>query len=176
MLVENQKTNNKDIKEDLPLLNSTPEQDQLISLLKKRFPSVQDININYLQRDIQLNIESKNINSICRILKESPELSFNYLECISLVDYEENLEAVYHLTSFKLKQSITIKASISIEKPEIDSVINIWRAADWFEREAHDLFGVNFLGHPNLQPLLLYEGFEGYPGRKSFPINDYQEW
>ena len=174
--MENQKTNNKESKEDSDILVSTPEQDELISLLTKRFPSVPDININHLQEDIELIIESKNIKSTCRLLKDSSELNFNYLECISLVDYEEKLEAVYHLTTFKLKQSLVIKTSISVENPEIDSVIDIWRAADWFEREAHDLFGVTFLGHPNLEPLLLFEGFEGYPGRKNFPINDYKEW
>ena len=174
--MKDQKTNNKETVENSDILVSTPEQDELISLLTKIFPSLPNININHLQEDIELGIESKNIKSVCRLLKDSSELNFNYLECISLVDYEEKLEAVYHLTSFKLKQSLVIKTSISVENPEIDSVIDIWRAADWFEREAHDLFGVNFLGHPNLEPLLLFEGFEGYPGRKNFPINDYKEW
>ena len=166
----------KDDKLELSSLKPTLKQNHLISLFKKNFSSMASIEINSLQEDIQLNIESKYINSICKVLKNSPDLSFNYLECITLVDYEKNLEIVYHLTSFKLKESIVIKALLSIDSPIIDSVVNIWRAADWFEREAHDLFGVNFLGHPNLKPLLLFEGFEGYPGRKSFPINDYQEW
>ena len=52
----------------------------------------------------------------------------------------------------------------------------MWRGADWFEREGHDLFVVVFEGHPDLSPLLLYEGFEGHPGRKSFPFHDYDEW
>ncbi len=174
--MEDQKIN-KDTKDNLPpVLNFTPEQDQLISLLTKTLPSISNINVNNLQGDVELNIDSKDIKSICRVLKDSPELNFNYLECISLVDYEEKLEVVYHLTSFKLKKSIIIKTSIPAEEPEINSVISVWRAADWFEREAHDLFGVNFLGHPNLEPLLLFDGFEGYPGRKNFPINDYQEW
>ena len=73
------------------------------------------IAINSLQEDIQLNIEPKYINSICKVLKTSPDLSFNYLECITLVDYEKNLEVVYHLTSFKLKESIVIKTLISID-------------------------------------------------------------
>ena len=53
---------------------------------------------------------------------------------------------------------------------------SVWRGANWFEREAHDLFGVVFNGHPDLRPLLLYEGFEGYPGRKEFPSHEYTEW
>ncbi|WP_347221931.1 NADH-quinone oxidoreductase subunit C [Mycolicibacterium poriferae] len=58
----------------------------------------------------------------------------------------------------------------------LPSVTSVWRAADWYEREAHDLFGVHFEGHPDLSPLLLYEGFAGYPGRKEYPFNDYQEF
>jgi len=55
-------------------------------------------------------------------------------------------------------------------------VTGIWRSANWYEREAHDLFGVEFKGHPNLLPLLLYDEFEGFPGRKSFPFHEYDEW
>jgi len=174
--VENDNNSFKDDKSNLSSLKPTLNQNHLISLFNKKFSSMASIGMHSLQEDIQLNIEPKYINSICKVLKNSPDLSFNYLECITLVDYEKNLEVVYHLTSFKLKESIIIKSLISIDSPIIDSVVNIWRAADWFEREAHDLFGVNFSGHPNLKPLLLFEGFEGYPGRKSFPINDYQEW
>ena len=60
--------------------------------------------------------------------------------------------------------------------PEVPSVAEIWRTADWHERESHDLFGVLFSGHPNMEPLLLYEGFEGFPGLKSFPFNEYEDW
>ena len=69
-----------------------------------------------------------------------------------------------------------MKISIPYDDPRIDSVTGIWRAANWFERESHDLYGVVFEGHPNLEPLLLYEDFEGYPGRKSFPFHEYKEW
>ena len=62
------------------------------------------------------------------------------------------------------------------ENPVADSVTGLWVAAGWYERETHDLFGVVFEGNPDLSPLLLYEGFEGYPGLKSFPLHDYEEW
>ena len=69
-----------------------------------------------------------------------------------------------------------VKTSVSPEDPHLPSLMSVWPGADWYEREGHDLFGVAFDGHPNLAPLILYEGFDGYPGRKSYPINDYQEW
>ena len=62
------------------------------------------------------------------------------------------------------------------DNPLVPSVISIWRGADWFEREGHDLFGVVFQGIRTLAPLVLYEGFEGHPGLKSFPFHDYEEW
>ena len=69
-----------------------------------------------------------------------------------------------------------IKTNVPYDDLHLATVTSIWRGADWYEREAHDLFGVIFDGHPNLKPLILYEGFEGYPGRKEHPFHDYQEF
>ena len=78
--------------------------------------------------------------------------------------------------SLKFRQKIAVKCNLSVNDLSIPSISEIWTTANWFERESHDLFGVIFEGHPNLAPLLLYEEFEGFPGRKSFPFHDYQEW
>jgi NADH-quinone oxidoreductase subunit C len=83
---------------------------------------------------------------------------------------------VYILHSLEPERTLAIKTDVPYDSPTIPSVTSVWRAADWYEREAHDLFGVHFEGHPDLSPLLLYEGFEGYPGRKEYPFNDYQEF
>ena len=83
---------------------------------------------------------------------------------------------LYHLFSLKKTHRFVLKVNLPYDDPRIDSVISLWAGADWYEREAHDLFGVVFDGHPDLAPLLLWEGFEGFPGRKSYPLNDYQEW
>ncbi|MBI4311262.1 MAG: NADH-quinone oxidoreductase subunit C [Chloroflexi bacterium] len=109
-------------------------------------------------------------------LRDDPRLSFAYLMCLSVVDYETNFEVVYHLRSLAAGNRCALKVTLPYDDPRVPSVIGVWPGADWHEREGHDLFGVVFEGHPNLAPLLLYEGFEGYPGRKSYPINDYQEW
>ena len=118
----------------------------------------------------------QDIPAICRIAKENPHLNFNYLRCLSVVDYVDRLEVVYHLFSLEHRHKMVVKCSVPPDEPNVPSVVSIWRAVDWFEREGHDLFGVVFQGHPNLAPLLLYEGFEGYPGRKSFPLHEYTEW
>ncbi|MBI2872611.1 MAG: NADH-quinone oxidoreductase subunit C [Chloroflexi bacterium] len=123
-----------------------------------------------------VQVRPKDIVEVCRICKEREALDFNLLHCLSVVDYEEHLQVVYHLYSLRLKHKAVLKVDVPSDDPTVPTVTPIWRGADWYEREGHDLFGVVFEGHPNLAPLLLYEGFEGYPGRKSFPFHDYQEW
>jgi len=80
------------------------------------------------------------------------------------------------LQSLTHEQTLVIKTDVPYESPSLPSVVSVWEAADWYEREAHDLFGVAFEGHPALTPLLLYDEFEGYPGRKEYPLNDYEEF
>jgi NADH-quinone oxidoreductase subunit C len=103
-------------------------------------------------------------------------MEFRLLLCLACVDYKEYFQLVYILHSIKHEQTLVIKTNVSCDSPRLPSVTSVWRGADWYEREAHDLFGVTFEGHPNLAPLLLYEGFEGYPGRKEYPFHDYQEF
>ena len=126
--------------------------------------------------EVVLNVAPDDIPGVCRLARDNPELGFDYLRCLSVVDYVDRLDVVYHLFSLEKRHKMVIKASVSPDSPHIPSVTSIWRAANWFEREGHDLFGVVFEGHPDLAPLLLYEGFEGYPGRKSFPFHEYTEW
>ena len=83
---------------------------------------------------------------------------------------------VYILHSLDPERTLVIKTDVPYDEPRVPSVTSVWKAAAWYEREAHDLFGVEFDGNPDLSPLLLYEGFEGYPGRKEYPFNDYQEF
>jgi NADH-quinone oxidoreductase subunit C len=98
------------------------------------------------------------------------------LSLLACVDYLEYFQIVYILHSLDPDRTAVIKTDVPYETAALPSVTSVWRAADWYEREAHDLFGVHFEGHPDLSPLLLYEGFEGYPGRKEYPFNDYQEF
>ena len=92
------------------------------------------------------------------------------------MDYIEYLQVVYHLYSTAMNHKMVLKANVTLDEPNLPSVMPVWPGADWFEREAHDLFGVSFEGHPNMTPLLLYEGFDGYPGRKSYEMPEYTEW
>ena len=123
-----------------------------------------------------ITVKPEDIPEVCRIAKDDPRLSFKLLLCLAGVDYKEYIQMVYVLLSLDLHHKLLIKTDLTYENLQIGTVTSIWRAADWYEREAHDLFGVTFSDHPDMQPLLLYEGFEGYPGRKDHPFHDYQEF
>ena len=124
----------------------------------------------------QLTVEPGDMAQVCRLAKDDHRLAVKQLLCLACVDQQEYLELVYILHSLDPEWTLAIKTSVPYDAPSLPSVTSVWRAAEWYEREAHDLFGVTFDGHPNLAPLLLYEGFEGFPGRKDFPFNDYQEF
>ena len=121
-------------------------------------------------------VKSQYILDVCRAVKEAPNLSFKLLLCLAGVDYLEHCEIVYVLLSLEEERKLIIKTQVPYDDPHLPSVVSVWRGAEWYEREAHDLFGVVFDGHPDLRPLILYEGYEGYPGRREHPFHDYQEF
>ena len=151
----------------------------LLKNLKSTFAEFSETEISVSLDMIVLRVQPARLPDVCELLKGNEKFSFNYLSCITVVDYEEQqeiFEIVYHLVSIDYHHKLTMKVSLPSNSPVVPSIFKIWKSADWFEREAHDLFGIQFKGRENLPPLLLYEGFEGYPGRKSFPFHDYEEW
>ena len=86
------------------------------------------------------------------------------------------MQVVYFLQSLDPERTLALKTDAPYDDPVVPSVTSVWRAADWYEREARDLFGITFEGHPDPAPLLLYDDFEGYPGRKEFPFYEYREF
>jgi NADH-quinone oxidoreductase subunit C len=123
-----------------------------------------------------VTVEPGDTAQVCRLAKEDSRLTMRQLLCLACVDYQDYLELVYFLHCLDPDRTLVVKTRVPTEDPRLPSVTPVWKAGEWYEREAHDLFGVEFEGHPGLTPLLLYEGFEGYPGRKEFPFNDYQEF
>ncbi len=124
----------------------------------------------------QLTIDAKDTARVCGLAKEDSRLAMKQLLCLACVDYQDHLQLVYFLHSLDTDNTLVLKTSVPPDDPRVPSITGVWRAGEWYEREAHDLFGVEFEGHPGLTPLLLYDGFEGYPGRRDFPFNDYQEF
>ncbi len=123
---------------------------------------------------LQVTIPSEKILPLAQELKSNETTSFDFLFCLTAVDWPDHMQVVYHLKSTKHNHQFVLKAKIaSRENPKIESVCNIWRTAELHEREAYDLFGIEFLNHPDLRRLLLTDDWEGYPMRKDYedPIN-----
>ncbi|MES0827083.1 NADH-quinone oxidoreductase subunit C [Ruegeria sp. SCP11] len=117
----------------------------------------------------------KIIVDLCRFLKD--ELGFNFLSDICGVDYlpdTPRFEVVYHLYSLSDKWRIRLKCRLE-DPPHIASVAGVWRTANWHEREAWDMYGITFDGHPDLRRIYMWEGFEGFPQRKDFPLRGYRD-
>src|SRR5215216_7851398 len=107
-------------------------------------------------------------------LRSKENLFFNYLFCVTCVDWKTHLTMVYHLSSLRYHHNVVVKSKLDRNKPEIESVSRIWKTAEFHEREVYEMFGVNFINHPDLRLLILPEGWEGKnPLRKDFedPIN-----
>jgi NADH-quinone oxidoreductase subunit C len=128
--------------------------------------------------DVILTIDRGDVVRVLRAARDDPRLDFKYLRCLSGVDHMENgLEVVYHLYSYTHKHNVTIKTRLPQDDPRVPSVISIWRGADWHEREAAEMFGISFEGHPNLVPLLLPEDMtDHHPLRKDSPLAEIEEW
>lgn len=122
-------------------------------------------------------VQPEQIVDFCRFLKEHPALEFNFLSDICGVDhYPETprFETVYHLYSLKNKWRVRIKCRLG-DPPHVPSVAGVWRTANWHEREAWDMYGIRFEGHPDLRRIYMWEGFEGFPQRKDFPLRGYKD-
>jgi NADH-quinone oxidoreductase subunit C len=120
--------------------------------------------------ELTLEIAAEKIAAVCRRLKE--EHRFARLSAITAVDRypaEPRFEVVYLLHSIERNERVRLKCRPSGEAPEIDSVTGVWRAANWYEREVFDLFGVRFRNHPDLRRILLPEEWSGHPLRKDYP-------
>ena len=103
----------------------------------------------------------------------SGKMQMNYLFCLTCIDFKTHLTMVYHLSATTHRQSIVIKANVNRDAPFIETVCDIWRTAEFLEREVFEMFGVQFTNHPDLRKLILEEDFKGFPLRKDFedPIN-----
>ncbi|MBI3828076.1 MAG: NADH-quinone oxidoreductase subunit C [Planctomycetes bacterium] len=120
-------------------------------------------------------IPAKNTVEILRYLKNDPDLSFDSLMSIAGADSGRELWVVYPLHSFKHFHRFMVKVVLPRVNPEVESVSGLWQMADFFEREAYDLYGIHFKGHPDLRRIMNPPDWEGWPGRKDYEYPmDYQ--
>ncbi|HOZ52605.1 MAG TPA: NADH-quinone oxidoreductase subunit C [Chitinophagaceae bacterium] len=121
-----------------------------------------------------LTIEPDQWLSLAEQIRNQQTLWFDYMFCLTCVDWKTHLTMVYHLSSTKYRHNLVVKAKLDLAKPQIETISHIWRTAEFHEREVYEMFGVNFLHHPDLRLLILPDGWEGKnPLLKNFedPIN-----
>ncbi len=127
--------------------------------------------------ETSIYINRSSIREACVVLRDDANCPFNYLSDVSCVDWypsEPRFEVIYHLLSISKKERLRLKVRLTGDAPAIESVTPVWPAANYFEREVFDLFGVRFTGHPYLRRLLMPEDWEGYPLRKDYPVEGYR--
>jgi NADH/F420H2 dehydrogenase subunit C len=116
---------------------------------------------------VKVMIDRADLVELCRFLKD--DLGFAHLGCISAVDWKDHFESVYHIENYATGSVVQVNARIPHDDPKIASVCSVWNAANFHEREAWDLMGIVYEGHPDLRRILLPDDFKFHPLRKDFP-------
>lgn len=152
--------------------------DTIKEILLAKFGDDVIVSEELSQKQPALVIKATLIEDVCLYLRDHPATWFDFLSCLTGVDYgveEQKFGVIYHLSSILKNHQIVLKVIIENDRaldnlPEVTSVSNVWRTAEWHEREAFDLLGIFFVNHPDLRRILLPDDWEGFPLRK-----DYQE-
>lgn len=145
----------------------------IVNSITEHFGEKAIINNNTEQIQPHIEIDIQNLAKISEFLKNNDYCYFDFLNCISAIDNGKEIgtmEVWYHITSIVLEQSFIFKVVIArnLGSLSIPSISSIWRTADWHEREAFDLFGISFEGHPDLRRILLPADWEGHPLQKGY--------
>jgi NADH-quinone oxidoreductase subunit C len=144
------------------------EPNQIFDQLKSEFgESIIEFKTNSTS-DPFITVKAEKLVDICLSLRDNENYLFDYLSCLSGVDYKTNLGVVYNLYSFTFGHKITLKTIVEKTNPVVPSIEKVWKSANWHEREAFDLLGVKFDGHPNLIRILCPYDWEGHPLQKDY--------
>lgn len=140
---------------------------EIVQLIKEKFPSV------ILQEDLaslepNITVNRDEWRPLALFLRDDSRLDFKALMCLSGMDYKKDLGVVYHLHSMTKMHRMAVKMNVTREDAELPTVSDIWRTADWHEREVYDLYGIVFINHPDLRRILLPDDWQGYPLRKDY--------
>lgn len=144
--------------------------------IKARFgDAIVDVKIDGVIEPF-VKVVPTHLEQVAKYLRDDADLQFDYLMCLSGVDLGKGLLGVtYHLYSMQWRHKITMKVEIPIEKPEVPSVASVWHSANWHEREAYDMVGIKFTGHPELRRILLPDDYPGHPLRKDFEVPEFYQ-
>jgi len=151
----------------------------LVDLVRKKFPGVV-LETHSQHGDDTIVVDPAHWKEVARFLRDAPQSSMEMLvdlTCVDWLDREPRFDVVAHLHSLSKGHRLRLKAAVGDaegDNAEIESLTELWGSANWAEREAYDMFGVQFMGHPDLRRILLYPEFQGHPLRKDYPAQKAQ--
>jgi NADH-quinone oxidoreductase subunit C len=149
--------------------------EEIYTLLKEKFGD----GVVELKEDAKvvpwIRVAPDAVKDIAKMLRDDDDLDFNTLMCLSGIHYEKEntLGVTYHIHSTKHKHSLTLKVIVPVDSPNVQSVESIWKTANWHEREAYDMVGIVFDGHPDLRRILCPDDWDGFPLRKDYKVQEY---
>jgi NADH-quinone oxidoreductase subunit C len=146
------------------------EDKHTVIMLRARFAD-SIISTKKFRDEVTVTVGKEEIINICRFLKEN--LQYNFLTDVTAVDYlgkEPRFMMVYHLCSLPKRERIRLKSPVAESDPSIDSLVPLWKTANWLEREVFDMFGITFNNHPDLRRILMPNDWAGHPLRKDYPL------
>jgi NADH-quinone oxidoreductase subunit C len=146
---------------------------QLVEIAKSVSP---DVQVDEKATPKAIILKSGDILKVCTELHQNTSTYFDMLSCLTGIDNgvtSNTMEVIYNLYSIPFNHHLMLKVVLPRENPEVDSVSSIWRGADWYEREAFDMYGINFKGHPDLRRILMPADWEGYPLRKDYKHQEF---
>src|SRR5438477_2888499 len=147
---------------------SAPTLEPLLEQLRAAFPGVE---LSIVDPGVPaILVPAEQLIAICHYLKSAPGLTFDYLASLTAIDYLDRIDLIYQLRALADHRDATIRIEIDRDESVAPSVTEVWRGADFQEREIFDLMGVSFTGHPNLKRILLYDEFDGHPLRKDWRL------
>jgi len=164
-----------------PVVESSPRPfggyfDEVYDALQEAYPAFDEAieKVVVDRGELTLHIRPDKIAEVCQVLRDDEALRFELCSSVSGVDYlgadERRLHVVYHLTSMTYRRRVRLEVAVPADNPHVPTITSVYPTADWQEREAYDMFGVIFDGHPNLTRILMPDDWEGHPQRKDYPL------
>lgn len=152
-----------------------PEPLDAVAAAQNAFPEAVQ-SVVHFRDETTIVVSPESVPAICRYLRDTPGLIYNYLSDISPVDYYPSYDrpgrfgVSYHLYSMLYNRRLRVKTYLEEDEPSVPTVTTVWPAANWLEREAHDMMGIDFAGHPDPRRLLMPEDWHGHPHRRDYPL------
>ncbi len=157
----------------IPRGMETGDAHPIAQTVRERFPGIY-LGSTLFRGDLSIHLQKAGLHAVCRFLKDDPEMDFDYPIHIASVDdptQVERFEVIHEFFSILKKWQVRLKTRVRADDCVVDSVVDIWKGADFLEREVFDMMGIRFVGHPNLKRILLPDEYdEGHPLRKDFPV------